>query len=209
MATERRTNIVLVLACAALAGPACDGNSGSGGPYSEVQVELTSVPTGVACLVLDARQPGPRSRLKRTTRSKPEGWTSFTMGGLPAGQITFQGWADAAACPPSATALPAWASRAVTITAAPGTTTSLTLIMQKADQANISVDFGGPTCSTTGWVSCQAADATIQCVNPQSDVQNCGGCGKVCAAGQNCVAGACVTPVASPQPESLSEWRDL
>jgi hypothetical protein len=192
VARERRTDIVLMVTCAALAGHACTGSSQSESPFSEVSVALTSVPTGVGCIVLDATPVGTSQPISKSTSVKAGAATSFTLGGLPSGQVTFEGWAFAGSCPPSSSALPLWLSRPVTITLTAGTTTPLTLLMEKSGQANVSLDFGGPTCTTTGWVSCQMADGTVQCVNPQSDSQNCGVCGKVCGAGQSCSAGACV-----------------
>jgi len=192
VARERRTDIVLMVTCAALAGHACTGSSQSESPFSEVSVALTSVPSGVGCIVLDATPVGTSQPISKSTSVKAAAATSFTMGGLPSGQVTFEGWAFAGSCPPSSSALPLWVSRPVTITLTAGTTTPLTLLMEKSGQANVSLDFGGPTCPTTGWVSCQMADGTVQCVNPQSDSQNCGACGKVCGAGQSCSAGACV-----------------
>jgi hypothetical protein len=44
----------------------------------------------------------------------------------------------------------------------------------------------GPTC-TAPQIACGAT-----CVNPTSDSNNCGGCGRVCAGGGECRAGACV-----------------
>jgi hypothetical protein len=197
VATERRTDIVLMVTCAALAGHACTGSSQSESPFSEVSVALTSVPSGVGCIVLDATPVGTSQPITKSTSVKSGAATSFTLGGLPSGQVTFEGWAFAGSCPPSSSALPLWVSRPVTITLTAGTTTPLTLLMEKSGQANVSLDFGGPTCTTTGWVSCQMSDGTVQCVNPQSDSQNCGACGKVCGAGQSCSAGACVNQVAN------------
>ena len=43
-------------------------------------------------------------------------------------------------------------------------------------------------------VMCGAA-----CVDPQTAAAHCGRCGNACAAGDTCVAGACVTPCAAPR----------
>jgi hypothetical protein len=52
-------------------------------------------------------------------------------------------------------------------------------------------------CNQQGETACAAEDGTVgyccgaACAHPLDDPQNCGGCGVVCAAGQQCVAGQC------------------
>jgi hypothetical protein len=57
---------------------------------------------------------------------------------------------------------------------------------------------GCGTCLCTGATPdfCEAADGGLaSCTNLQTDVDNCGTCGTVCAGGDSCASGACTTPL--------------
>ncbi len=58
----------------------------------------------------------------------------------------------------------------------------------------------GATCQS-GVCACPGIDSVCSgaCVDEQTDSNNCGGCGVVCAAGGGCAAGACVTFTAGAQ----------
>jgi CubicO group peptidase (beta-lactamase class C family) len=73
-----------------------------------------------------------------------------------------------------------------------------------------SVDFcqmgmcsGGVTCSGETKLLCPLPGGSEACVEPSTDVNNCGGCGSVCAGGQTCVAGKC-TGGSTAAPSNLS-----
>ncbi len=66
----------------------------------------------------------------------------------------------------------------------------------EVDVGTPAVDVGtpdtGPRCTGTT-VDCSGA-----CVNTQTSTAHCGGCGRTCATGQSCVAGACTLVCAAP-----------
>lgn len=57
--------------------------------------------------------------------------------------------------------------------------------------ASVVLPDGGTCPGTT--ITCGAA-----CVDPASDVANCGGCGRACSPGQACVSGVCSCPAGDP-----------
>jgi Stigma-specific protein, Stig1 len=62
--------------------------------------------------------------------------------------------------------------------------------------------FANPACPAVGAQICGATSVTcngscVPAANLASDVNNCGACGKVCAAGQQCYAGICAVPASN------------
>lgn len=46
--------------------------------------------------------------------------------------------------------------------------------------------------------TCCAVYGTLACINPQTDQENCGGCGNVCADDEQCIDGTCTAETPSP-----------
>ncbi len=60
---------------------------------------------------------------------------------------------------------------------------------------------GTGTCACKpGLTACSFGGGGTTCLNTQSSPNACGGCGKVCTAGQTCVAGVCTSPTGGTPP---------
>lgn len=65
----------------------------------------------------------------------------------------------------------------------------------KACASHLTCDAGECVCPSAGEVDCAGA-----CVDPATDVANCGSCGNACSEGQSCVAGKCEGDVVEEPP---------
>jgi hypothetical protein len=59
-------------------------------------------------------------------------------------------------------------------------------------------DSGVCGCSNPGQSACRDADGSYSCTNTRSDRDNCGVCGRGCAAAETCTDGVCVAPTCTP-----------
>jgi hypothetical protein len=136
----------------------------------------------------------------------PGGSTVLHLAGLPLGSDTFAANAFGGACasvgPPS---VPNWVSDPVVQVVAVSPSVNVPLVMKRNGNANVSVDFpnepdGGPNDASACMpptISCGGV-----CTSVQSDPNNCGMCGAVCAAlphaAPACIAGACTISACNP-----------
>lgn len=81
------------LAAALLAAAACGGVEE---PLTEATLSLTQVPTGVACVLVEAD--GPARSVARSVDVGAGAASTFTLSGLPVGAVVFTAHAYASSC---------------------------------------------------------------------------------------------------------------
>jgi hypothetical protein len=174
---------LVLLGVLALAGAACAPTDPveEGGP-AEVELAVTSVPSGVGCLVVIATG---GITVKRNFSVTAGATSRVTMKGLSTGSTKFDAAAYAGTCPPASTAEALWVADTRTVNLAGGVTGSVSLTLRKAPAVNATLDFSNNSCAP-GSSLCSSS-----CVNLSTDSANCGTCGTVCATGTTCTMGAC------------------
>jgi hypothetical protein len=166
----------LGLACAQDGGIVDDGAIGA------VEMAITSVPTGVGCVVVAATG---GIMVKKNFNVTAGASVKLSMGGLPVGSVKLDAAAYAGVCPPSSAATALWVAETKTVTLVGGISTPVTLTLRKAAGIDATIDFNGNACQT-GLSLCGTS-----CVNLSSDVKNCGACGNACLSGASCSNGVC------------------
>jgi hypothetical protein len=109
--------------------------------------------------------------------------TTFTLNGLPLGNVTFTESAFSVACASVTSASVAtWQSAPTPATLQAGVAANVTVVLRRNGTANVSSDFQDDTTGTCmpGQQSCTVSGMT-QCIDVTSDKLNCGACGNVCA----------------------------
>jgi streptogramin lyase len=136
----RATTACLAAFVAALAG--CEGSLAPEEPVGRVTLALTAAPADVACLrVLVRSTIGPQEALRRLT-VLPGQSTTFTITGLPLGevQLTTEGFSVACANI-GATTAPTWVGDTRTLVLTPSFIPSVTVTMHRPGSASVAVDF--------------------------------------------------------------------
>ncbi len=198
MATARSSGMKKILAAFPLlliVGSACSSAPVAGEHSAQVSASVTAVPTGVACIAIDAGVAEEPLFTQRFDVAAGKA-TTLNMTGLPSGAVTFSAFAYATACASvTATSTATWASQPVLATLASQSVTNISLVLRPAAAAAIGVTFAS---CPQGQGSC---DGTT-CTSLSTDANNCGACADVCpqtrspatgmAVSQGvCVAGAC------------------
>jgi hypothetical protein len=192
------------LAFAAATSAACSSAPPAADDTAQVSASVTAVPTGVACIAINAGVAEEPLVTERFTVTAGQS-TTLSMTGLPSGAVTFSAFAYPTACASvTGTSTATWVSEPMLATLASQSVTSLELVLRPAGSATIGVTF---TSCPQGEGSC---DGTT-CVTLTTDPNNCGACGNVCPVSHAatgtlipgvCAAGACALPAQCTAPTS-------
>jgi hypothetical protein len=133
-----------------LVAPACDksGNGAPGGdPTGEARIAIVNAPNDVRCIRVNAAG----TRVVTNSFGVMAGEkTAFTVRGLPVGLVTFTADAFGSVCPAvNPGTVPTWVSDSVTTGIAGGSTTNVTLTMQRPGTSTVSIDFPGDAGATS------------------------------------------------------------
>jgi len=142
--------------------------------------ELTNAPPDASCLSITAA--GSRTVTRQIDLMSGQ-VTTFTLNGLPLGNVTFTESAFSVACASVTSASVAtWQSAPTPATLQAGVAANVTVVLRRNGTANVSSDFQDDTTGTCmpGQQSCTVSGMT-QCIDVTSDKLNCGACGNVCA----------------------------
>jgi len=179
---------------------------------AQVSASVTAVPTGVACIAIDAGVAEEPLVTERFTVAAGQS-TTLNMTGLPSGAVTFSAFAYSTACASvTSTSIATWASEPVLATLASQLVTSINLVLRPAGSAAVGVTFSS---CPQGEGSC---DGTT-CVTLATDPNNCGGCGTLCPSTHSatgavlaqgtCVAGVCGLQCATGNQQCPTGCEDL
>ena len=141
------------------------------------QIAIVAAPPNVQCIIVTVTGPA-NVTIQRSIGVKAGQSTLEMLSGLPLGSDVFAGAAYSATCSgvtPNTAAN--FVSAPVTTTVVSGTPANVTLKMQAAGSANVAVDFPCPT----GTANCDGNPAHGCNVNLNTDKNDCGACGNICA----------------------------
>ena len=139
-----------VLVASLLLAGACDKSDssppGTDGPTGEARIAIVNAPTDVRCIRVNAA--GTRV-VSDSFALMPGDKSVFTVRGLSVGLVTFTADAFDVVCPAvNANSTPTWVSDSVTTGIAAGSTTNVTLTMQRPGTGSVSIDFPGDAGAT-------------------------------------------------------------
>jgi streptogramin lyase len=104
------------------------------------EVAITQVPASVLCLRITVT--GTRSSVRSIDVAAGGSTAALTLGGLSLGATTFSGEAFSVACSAvTSSSVATWVAAPVVVTVAAGVTASVSLVMKRNGQADVSVDF--------------------------------------------------------------------
>src|SRR5260221_2665783 len=140
---------MLMVAAFLLLASACDKSGGgapTGDPTGEARIAIVNAPNDVRCIRVNAAG----TRVVTSSFSVMAGASKvFTVRGLPVGLVTFTADAFGSVCPSvNASTVPTWVSDSVTTGIAGGSTTNVTLTMQRPGTSTVSIDFPGDAGAT-------------------------------------------------------------
>jgi hypothetical protein len=159
-----------------------DEEGGADGETGEVTLAVTTVPSGVAALVIKTMSGlHEASHCFNVTANQS---AKVSMPGLPADQVMLVANAYNVACTPSSSTAATWLSDPAAVTVPAGGSVAVKLVMRKAGRIDATVDFQsciGGVCTGTltcapGLTQCVIFDGSTQCVDLRHDVRNCGSC---------------------------------
>jgi hypothetical protein len=117
------------------------GCQSTGEDVGVVKLAIAPGPTDAACLRVTVTGPSGTSAT-RTLGLVPGKSTTGTIGGLPLGAVSVKGEAFSYACSQLTNAsIPTWVADPVSVVLTPGTPAPVELVMQKAGQIQVSVDW--------------------------------------------------------------------
>jgi hypothetical protein len=195
---QRLLGCSIVVAGAGL-GVACGSGEPSDGSEAtgEAVAAITEVPADVSCITIGVT--GSRS-VTQSFDVTPGESSVFSLGGLPVGDVLFNGSAHPVACASVTSALvPTWISDPTPATLiAGGPATNVTIKLKRNGQATVGVDFedtdvDGGTCQP-GFGDCDGTTTNGCETDLNTSVANCGTCGAVCSSPSStaaCVNGVC------------------
>jgi len=219
MSSTRRLGVGLGWALAAMVAAGCNSKS----PPEDIGVarlELTSIPSDVNCLRLNAV--GARTVVQQFDVT-PGSDATLLVTGLPTGTVVITGYGFAASCSAAGDVTTAnWISDPVTLEVSTTDIVDLSLVMHRNGRIRIGVDFKEdvrPTCKdgiqngTETGIDC--GGSCPACPTCKDGIQNgnetgvdCGGsCPRVCGArscirDENCMPGEiCVRETCTPNPQ--------
>jgi hypothetical protein len=192
---------------ASLAGCGAEPGAGDEDAYGIATARLDSVPDDVTCLAINVTGNRTTQRLRDVT---PGQSASFTLNGLPVGNVIFlaEGFAESCSLV-NENSLATWLSEPTPATLVAGVNTPVELRLRRNGVSDVVIDFddepldgdpgGGPTCSA------DTADCNLDpidgCeVDLLTDPTHCGACGNACAAGvgaPTCSNARCIVTVAT------------
>jgi hypothetical protein len=185
------TNRLVVLGTCLLTFSACnqlpqDHADSVDGETGEVELAVTTIPSGVAALVIKTMSG--LNEANHCFNVTAGASAKVTMPGLPAGQVTIVANAYNVACTPSSSTAASWLSDPTVVAVMAGGTVSARLVMRKAGKIDVTVDFSSCASNLT---QCLVADGSQKCVDLTHDVRNCGECRNACMSNQSCTNGVC------------------
>ncbi|HMF41480.1 MAG TPA: hypothetical protein VKQ32_12330 [Polyangia bacterium] len=185
-----------IIGAALLAISGCSGNEtdNANDMVGTATFELAAAPADANCLQIVIS--GSRSST-RLLDLMPGQATTFTLNGLPLGNVTFTESAFSAACAMvTSNSIATWQSDPTPATLQAGVAANVTVVLRRNGTAHVTSDFQDDTSGACmpGQQSCTVGGMT-QCVDLTSNVNNCGACGNVCQpvpnAGPVCAASMC------------------
>lgn len=131
-----RSTIALLLGVVAMTACSSEGEPDAG----VISLAVASAPTGAACLRVTVE--GASGSVQRTLRLSPGNPTTGTLSGLPLGQVSVEAEAFDYACSSLTNAsVASWVSNPTSAILTPGAPVAVQLVMQKAGQISVSVDW--------------------------------------------------------------------
>jgi hypothetical protein len=155
--------------------------------------ELAAAPADASCLQIDVA--GSRSST-RLIDLMPGQATTFTLNGLPLGNVTFTESAFSQACAAvSAASIATWQSDPTPATLQAGVAANVTVVLRRNGTAHVTSDFQDDTATCMPPLQSCVTGGMSQCVDLTSNLNNCGACGNVCTPVPNaltsCAASMC------------------
>jgi hypothetical protein len=186
-----------ILAATLLAVSGCSGTDAdnSNEMVGTATFELTNAPADATCLRIVAAGSRTTTRL---IDLMPGQATTFTLNGLPLGNVTFTESAYALLCSAvTDTSIATWQSDPTPATLQAGVAANVTVVLRRNGTARVTSDFQDdtPACMMP-FILCTDGSGMPQCVDVSADRNNCGACGHSCPPVTN-AAPVCVSAVCS------------
>jgi len=184
---------IIGAALLAISGCSAGGTDNAEDMVGTATFQLAAAPADASCLQIAIAGSRSSTRLIDLT---PGQATTFTLNGLPLGNVTFTESAFSQACAAvSGASIATWQSDPTPATLQAGVAANVTVVLRRNGTAHVTSDFQDDTTACMPPLQSCMTGGMSQCVNTATDVNNCGACGTACTLVPNalttCVASTC------------------